>query len=191
MTDKQTYNSEVEGNALHGAVDERRSSDFSTKLVKMHIESWVNNKYLERRGLDCGNFYEQQVTPLIRQMLEEDFNADFNPTLISKDTTRRTKFWFDSWGVARDGTERLYLLQIQGQLDKEHLELLLLHVEMFHRIAPEYAVFQIHPMIVVADTSEKLRQKAWSMGIILIEVLGGRLKPTRDPLQFSQKEKMD
>ena len=165
--------------------DKRSIPEIQTERIKAVLHRFVTDKYLERRGLELGNDAEQQVMPLIRKLLIEDFNADFKPELNDENTTDFVDYLFDAWGMVRNDAKIICLLDVYGQLEKSDLRFAVTKAGIFRREFREYAEFQVNSIIVAADTSENLRKKAWRKGINLIEVVDGKLKLTKDPSEFS------
>ena len=136
----------------------------------------VSNKF--------GGFTEGLAMPSIRKILDEKFDADFQPAMSDQDSRRDVDHLLDAWGVARNGAKIVYLIEVKSKFRIKHFTQVWRQVAAFRKLAPEYADHLVYPMLAVVDIPEMERQKVWDEGIFLIDIADGVFTLAEKPAGF-------
>ena len=155
------------------------------QIERMLAESENRNKEVGGLSNKFGRFTEELAEPSIREILDEGFDADFRPELKSKVSNRLVAHLVDAWGVARNGVRAVYLIEVKSRFRPgKHFKQIWEQVEDFRTYAPEYADYQIYPMVGVVDASEQDRLQIWRNGMYVIDVADGVFKLAQRPDGF-------
>ena len=162
------------------------------KMIEANEKGWAEVRAsLEQLGKQVGgesnkfgSFPEGRAIPSIRKILDEKFDADFQPAMSDHDSWRDVDHLLDAWGVARNGVKIVYLIKVKSKFRIRHFTQVWRQVAAFRKLAPEYADHLVYPMLAVVDIPEMERQKVWDEGIFLIDIADGVFTLAEKPAGF-------
>ena len=170
------------------AADERRAADTKNRIDELVLADTVRAREFGQQigglGNKFGRFAEEFALPSIKKILEEKFNADFMPELKGEFAQETVVSLLDAWGVARNGEKVIYLVEVKSTFRERNFGQIWWQVKTFRNSSPEYADYQIYPMVAVVDASKDFRRRIMEAGIYLIDLADGTFKLAESPNGF-------
>ena len=170
------------------AADERRAADTKNRIDELVLADTVRAREFGQQigglGNKFGRFAEEFALPSIKQILEEKFDADFMPELKGEFALETVVNLFDAWGVVRNGAKIIYLLEVKSTFRERNYRQIWWQVKTFRNSSPEYADYQIYPMVAVVDARKNFRRRILEAGIYLIDLADGTFKLAESPNGF-------
>ena len=151
---------------------------------KVRIASKNHGKRIGRIGNNLGRYTEAMAMPSIRGILERDFGAEFKGSNLVRNTNNGLDMEVDAWGVSRNGTGAVYVVEIKRKFHDEYIKQIWRTVKRFRVNQPEYRAWAVYPMLAVVDISKEGRAMVWNAGIHLIEINDGVFRYAKPPQGF-------
>ena len=151
---------------------------------KVRIASENHGERIGRIGNNLGSYTEAMAMPSIRGILERDFGAEFKGSNLVRNTNNGLDMEVDAWGVSRNGTGAVYVVEIKRKFHDEYIKQIWRTVKRFRVNQPEYRRRAVYPMLAVVDISKEGRAMVWNAGIHLIEINDGVFRYAKPPQDF-------
>ena len=110
--------------------NERRIAELTAQTKEQTRKLKEQGRQLGDYGNKFGAFTEALAQPSLRRILKKRFDAHYEDT-YSHRSEKHGEVEIDAWGVARNGTTAVYLIEIKSRFRPEHLRQVWRHVEMF------------------------------------------------------------
>ena len=153
-------------------------------LRQVRIASENHGERIGRIGNNLGNYTEAMAMPSIRGILERDFDAEFKGSNLVRNTNNGLDMEVDAWGVSRNGTGAVYVVEIKRKFHDDYIKQIWQTVKRFRVNKPEYRAWAVFPMLAVVDISKEGRAMVWNAGIHLIEINDGVFRYAQPPQDF-------
>ncbi len=132
-----------------------------------------------------GSYTESLAEPSIRRILEEHFDADYQGRInIEHNRQSLGPLEVDAWGVARNGVEAVYLVEVKSRFRPRHIRQIWRQVELFRQYMTMYCDHSVYPMLAVVEVSKAHRCQIWEQGIHVIDVADGVFSLSSPPKKF-------
>ena len=151
---------------------------------KVRIASKNHGKRIGRVGNNLGRYTEAMAMPSIRGILEREFDAEFKGSNLVRNTNNGLDMEVDAWGVSRNGTGAVYVVEIKRKFHDDYIKQIWQTVKRFRVNKPEYRAWAVYPMLAVVDISKEGRAMVWNAGIHLIEINDGVFRYAKPPQDF-------
>ncbi|MYD78272.1 MAG: hypothetical protein F4239_05085 [Gammaproteobacteria bacterium] len=170
--------------------NERRIAELTAQTKKQTRKLKEQTKQMKEQGRQLGDygnkfgaFTETLAQPSLRRILKKRFDAHYEDT-YSHRSEKHGEVEIDAWGVARNGTTVVYLIEIKSRFRPEHLRQVWRHVDMFRALEPEYRNAPVYPILAVVEIDKRHRELVWDSGIYLIDVADGVFELAEPPVEF-------
>ena len=151
---------------------------------KVRIASENHGDRIGHIGNNLGSYTEAMAMPSIRGILERDFDAEFKGSNLVRNTNNGLDMEVDAWGVSRNGTGAVYVVEIKRKFHDDYIKQIWQTVKRFRVNKPEYRAWAVYPMLAVVDISKEGRAMVWNAGIHLIEINDGVFRYAKPPQDF-------
>ena len=151
---------------------------------KVRIASENHGERIGRIGNNLGSYTEAMAMPSIRGILEREFDAEFKGSNLVRNTNNGLDMEVDAWGVSRNGTGAVYVVEIKRKFHDDYIKQIWQTVKRFRVNKPEYRAWAVYPMLAVVDISKEGRAMVWNAGIHLIEINDGVFRYAKPPKDF-------
>ena len=163
--------------------NDRRYAELMALLKEQTRQAKEQSRQLGDYGNKFGAFTEALAQPSLRRILEERFGAHYEDS-YSRRSEKHGEVEIDAWGVARNGTTAVYLIEIKSRFRPEHLRQVWRHVEIFRALEPEHRDAPVYPILAVVEIDKRYRELVWDSGIYLIDVADGVFELAEPPAEF-------
>ena len=208
MTDENTTNSD-NGNTdiwakIHATLDritERQEktdaqiAETSRQMAKTDEQMAETDRKLSNLGSQCGDlgnkfgdFTEGLAMASIERIMEEELDADYIGDYSDRDKKEVGPIQVDAWGVARNGTNTVYLVEVKSKFRSEHIQQVRNLVMKFRLYKTEYMDYRICPMIAAVDINDDQRREIWKAGMQVIDASDGVFRLAERPDGFEGEE---
>lgn len=161
----------------------RKRKEQTRKMKEQTKRIKEQGRQLGDYGNKFGAFTEALAQPSLRRILKKRFDAHYEDT-YSHRSEKHGEVEIDAWGVARNGTTAVYLIEIKSRFRPEHLRQVWRHVDMFRALEPEYQNAPVYPILAVVEIDKRHRELVWNSGIYLIDVADGVFELAEPPTEF-------
>ena len=165
----------------------RLSTKNERRIEKLSRSSKRHDKQIGDYGNKFGEFTESLAEPSIRRILDERFDADYEKRLKIDWSKQIGTLEIDAWGVARNGVEAVYLVEIKSRFRPEYIAQVLRQVGKFRKYVHEYRHYAIFPIVATVRISDADRRRVWKAGMYLIDIADGVFKLAESPERFNPK----
>ncbi len=132
-----------------------------------------------------GSYTESLAVPSIKRILNEHFDAKYEGGFnITPGEGSPGPLEVDAWGVARNGVDAVYLVEIKSKFKPRHIRQIWRLVELFRHHMSQYHQYSVFPILAVVEVSEAHRRQIWEQGIHVIDVADGVFSLSRPPKEF-------
>ena len=181
-SEKAVIAAEKNGDEVKEVVEGLRQAVIASEKVR--IASKNHGKRIGRIGNNLGSYTEAMAMPSIRGILEREFDAEFKGSNLVRNTNNGLDMEVDAWGVSRNGTGEVYVVEIKRKFHEKHINQVWQIVKRFRVNLPEYRRRAVYPMLAVVDISDEGRAMVWNAGIHLIEINDGVFRYAQPPQDF-------
>ena len=143
-----------------------------------------NSKVIGSFGNKFGAYTEAMAEPSIRRILLESFGADFRRRLAVDMPEKGVAMEVDAWGVSRNGTKAVYLVEVKSRFKPKHIKQVLRHVEQFRKCFEQYRNREVYPVLAAVQISDRNRRRLWEAGVYLIDIADGVFSLAKAPSHF-------
>ena len=140
-------------------------------------------------GNQIGDFTESLAMASIRRIFDQRFNADFQGRVNLNLKEQDCPLEVDAWGISRNGTKEVYLVEIKRKFKHEHINQVRQLVKRFRSYFPNYSDSPIYPVITAVKISDIDRRKLWEMGMYVIDITDGVFKLAKPPAEIEFEPK--
>ena len=151
---------------------------------RLRIASENHGEQIGGLGNKLGGYTEAMAMPSIRGILDRRFDANFEGSLLVRNTNNQLDMEVDAWGVSRNGTGAAYIVEIKSKFHNDHIKQVWKLVKRFRANRSEYRRRAVYPILAVVDISEEGRATVWNAGIHLIEINDGVFQYAKPPKDF-------
>lgn len=162
---------------------ERIGQEMDERMNALHERTDEHGRLIGGHGNKFGSYTESLAQPSIRRILSERFDARYEGSFHYR-TEHDGETQIDGWGVARNGTGAVYLIEIKSRFKPRHIRQVWRHVELFRRLNPEHQDSAVYPILAVVEIRDSHRDMIWQSGIHLIDVSDGVFEWSRPPEGF-------
>ena len=152
------------------------------RQVRIGIE--YHGEQIGGLGNKLGGYTEAMAMPSIRGILDRRFDANFEGSLLVRNTNNQLDMEVDAWGVSRNGTGAAYIVEIKSKFHNDHIKQVWQLVRRFRDNRSEYRRRAVFPILAVVDISEEGRATVWNAGIHLIDINDGVFRYAMPPQDF-------
>ncbi len=132
-----------------------------------------------------GTYTESLAVPSIKRILNDHFDAKYEGGFnITPGEGSPGPLEVDAWGVARNGVDAVYLVEIKSKFKPRHIRQIWRLVELFRHHMSQYYHYSVFPILAVVEVSEAHRRQIWEQGIHVIDVADGVFSLSRPPKEF-------
>ncbi len=192
-TDKQF---EKASKKIEEVAEQQKETDKKIKELGKEVKEVVEGLRQVRIGIEyhgeqigglgnkLGGYTEAMAMPSIRGILDRRFDANFEGSLLVRNTNNQLDMEVDAWGVSRNGTGAAYIVEIKSKFHNDHIKQVWQLVKRFRDNRSEYRRRAVFPILAVVDISEEGRATVWNAGIHLIDINDGVFRYAMPPQDF-------
>ena len=175
--------------------DERRTVEHDRQMAEIKEHLAEAGKKISQLGKQCGDlgnkfgdFTEGLAMASIERIMEEELDADYIGDYSDRDKKEVGPIQVDAWGVARNGSKTVYLVEVKSKFRSEHIQQVRNLVRKFRLYKTEYMDYRICPMIAAVDINDDQRREIWKADMHVIDAADGVFRLAERPDEFEGEE---
>ena len=158
------------------------------QMAKTDEQMAKTDRKLSNLGSQCGDlgnkfgsFTEGLAMASIERIMEEDLDADYFGDYRSAKKKELGPLQIDAWGVSRNGTNTVYLVEVKSKFRSEYIQQVRNLVRKFLLYEEEFMNHRICPMIAAVDINDDQRLEIWKAGMQVIDAADGVFRLAERP----------
>ena len=177
------------------AEHERRTAEHDRQMAEIKEQLADAGKKISNLGSQCGDlgnkfgdFTEGMAMASIERIMEEDLDADYFGDYTDAGKKELGRLQIDAWGVARNGSRTVYLVEVKSKFRSEHIQQVRNQVRKFRLYKTEYKDYRICAMIAAVDINDHQRREIWKADMHVVDAADGVFRLAERPDEFQGEE---